>query len=259
MVNIQMIICGFFICIISHLVYDMLKESVETNVPLFNRLRNDKYNFLAIVYKEIIKERLSNKTDEDIYKNINLMFDNRSFLFLRSNSLNKMYLDSIEFVEKIVRDKRLLFQYVATPSFGKKELKELEDLMAKDEGMISAKSKIQAILIDKTPQNIDTIMEYLHRRLNKEYFIQDPNEPDRKIPVVENTFSIFEIGKGIIFDSETKQNDYFAAIKSLEKIYPDMDLPKGLGHAGDRNYWSSDYKERREAIIADMKMIFRRH
>lgn len=253
-----MFLWGIFICLCSHVIYDMIKESVETNVPLISRLRNDKYNFLAIVYKEIMNERLSNKTDEEIFNNIKSMFDNHSFLFLQNYSINKQYLDSVAFVEKIVRNKGLLFGYVATPSFGKKEMKKLEELIAKDECEKSARSKIQAILIDKTTQNIDTIMEYLHRRLKKEFFIQDPHEPDRRIFSGENTFSIYEIGKGIIFESGTKQKDYFAAIKSLEKIYPDMDLPNSLGHAGDRNYWSSDYKERREAIIADMKMIIRK-
>ncbi len=246
----ELILYVFLACLLSHLVYDMLCESSETNIHIWNRLKNSKYNYLAIVYKDIRTLKLSDKSDDEIYAIVKKKFDGKVYPFLMSNSSSLKHLEAVSFVQNVVNDKGLLFEYVATPSFGKKEFKSLQTRISLDEKTKEARICIQKILIDKSSKSIDCAMKWLTKLLTKP-FVESPEDPDKTPKEGENEFSVFYIGKGVVFEESAKVVDYFKAITALKEIRPGISITKTKGHGGDKsNLFKSDkYKDRREAIL----------
>lgn len=247
-------LCVFFACLLAHVLYDMLFESTQTNINIWNRLNNCKYNYLAIVYKDIRTLKLSDKSDDEIYAILKKKFDGKVYPFLLSNSASLKHLEAVSFVQNVVNNKGLLFEYVATPSFGKKEFKSLQARISLDEKSKDARICIQKILIDKSSKSVDCAMKWLTKLLTKP-FVENPDEPDKTPKEGENEFSIFYIGKGVVFEESAKAVDYFKAITALKVIRPGISITKTKGHGGDKsNLFTSDkYKDRRDAILKIIK------
>lgn len=231
----------FLACFLAGFVLDCIKESVETNTPLVLRLQNEKYNFLANIYKDIQSARLMLMKDEDIFNMVNEKFKNRGYRFQLSNSTSKRYLDSLSFVESVLSDKTLLFGYVATPSFDRKEFNRLSERVGYDEMYKEARANIQYILKDKSNKSIDAAMIWLRKYLTT--FVRDPYDETRRIHATENAFTIFYYGLDNYFDKNTKPKDFLRAITSLKKLYPEIDIPTTISHSSD---WSCERKENRE-------------
>lgn len=250
----ELILYVFLACLLAHLAYDMLLESVETNIHILNRLRNKKYNYLAIIYKDIRSLKLSDNSDDEIYAIIKKKFDNKVYPFLMSSSDSSNHLEAVSFVQSVVNSQGLLFEYIATPSFGKKEFKSLLGKVSLDEKTKEARICIQRILKDKSSKSIDCAMKWLTKLLTKP-FVGNPDELDKTPKEGENEFSIFYIGKGVVFEESATATDYFKAIIALKEVSPNISITKTKGHGGDKSnlFTSSKYKDRREAILKIIK------
>lgn len=243
-----------FACFIGNFLWFIIKESSDTNIRLFNRFHDERYNYLAIIYKDIEAARLSQQSDDAIFQQVKEKFSRRGYRFQYSSSLDNKYLENLAFIENVINDKTLLIGFVATPTFGKKDMRKLEELVNLDEKKKDARAKIQHILIDKSSDSIDLAILWLKRLLTKDMIVVDPDEPQRKPGRSENAFSIYQICLGVYFDENTKKADYYAALSALHKVYPTLFIPESKGHAGDNEkYFEGTFGKRKEKILEIIK------
>lgn len=226
-------IMDFMACLLAILVFFTIYESSESNINIFHRMRDFRYNYLAIIYKDVESARLASvMSDDDIYKMVNDKYKTRTYRFQKSNSTDKKYLDDLAFVENVITDKSLLLWFLNTSVFDKKAFKTIEEKVNLDEKTKSAMSQIQHILKDKSPENIDNTISWLVKLLTTP-FIKDPENPDREIRVVENYITIYHICKGTYFLDDLQAKQYLKALKSLKQVHPAISIPSSNGHDGD--------------------------
>ena len=194
----------------------IVKGSAETNVWFHNRVRSVRFNCMAILYQEARNARLQGVSEDELQAMMKTKYENKSFPFMLNDVSSPKYIDAIAFVGNAINNKEVLLSLSRMLSFGFKEYKGLCKILGEEEKVTAARNAVCSILIDKSKHSVDCAMIWLPKLLTT--ILVDPDEP-RKVGVVENTYTLFYLFKGIYFEDVTVK-EYQNVLEILRKAYP---------------------------------------
>lgn len=230
--NICIFLIMFAACFLAIFVFWLIEERVASNTPFLLRLKDDRYNHLAILYKEIRNERLAGHSDIDVQKRLLDKYNNRSFPFMLSASSSPRYNDSIAFIGRVINNKEILFEFASKPDFNKKAFKELLKHMEDEEKDKDAREALRRILKDKSPESVNMSRIWFPQLFIN--FIPDPNDKERRIYTTENEFSVYFYLKGVYLDENNTLDPFVDSVKTLQRYYSQMKVVRSKSHSTDQ-------------------------
>lgn len=228
------------------LIWWLIKQWIDSNVSFIRRMQSWRFNCLAILYQEIREARLSNTPEANIQALMQEKFEKKTFAFMLHEPSSASQLEDLAFIKNLIDNQEALIRFAKTPSFGKKEYKDICYLLGCEEKLKEARNAIRSILKDKSKQSIDGALIWLPKLLTAP-FIGDPNSA--KTPgVVENTYTIFYLFKGKFFDENVAVEDYKKTISLLKQVYPDINISVS-GHSSDWSNYTMESYPRGKALL----------
>jgi len=245
--NLMDILVLFLVFFLSYTIFYIIVDQAQTNVHFFRRMRKWRDNCLAILYREIRDIRLSGASQEELQTELKKRYDQKSFDFMRSDANSKKERDDRNFIGQVISNMQALQYFSSVPSFGKKEYKKLMDIIDYDENTKNTRNAIMSLLKDKSIKSVDNAMIWLPKLLSKE-FVSDPNDPDRKIGRVENTYALFYILLGVYFEEGKTPTEYKKALMVIKKTFPYIDISLA-GHSSDWLFVKEKKYSRAQSIL----------
>lgn len=247
---------GFILLVIANfvaiLIWNMISESASTNVLVFRRMKNWRYNCLAFVYKEIRNIKLNDASDEEIQNKLIEKYNNKSFPFMHHLTGSQKEIEDLAFIWNVINNKEALFSFFNTAVFGKKEYEEICRIIKEDENKKDARSAFYVILKDKSPNSIDKALIWFPKIMTED--IRDMDNPDKEVGSVERTYTPFYLFKGVYFDDNLTVEQYKDALKIIQKQYPNMKISFG-GHSSDYSTVTIENYSRGKDILNVIKSI----
>lgn len=253
-------------CYLGNFLWWFVKERTNTNVPFFRRLKDRRYNYIAIVYKEIDKMRSQGIYEEEKIQKILLnKYNHREFRFMHTRSVDEKYKNSeydsaLQFINKIIRNEFLLFDYLDRPKITDELFKELVDKTSdKKIEESSVKSSIRRILIDKSPENIERTFYWLPKLLTE--FVPNPDKVNKVISKTENQYAIFYYFNNIHDDNalfDTSIDKYISCLKDIETVHPNINIVTSKAHSSEifsslhpKDKWRVKFIEKIQSLCAE--------
>lgn len=247
---------GFILLVIANfvaiLIWNMISESASTNVLVFRRMKNWRYNCLAIVYKDIRNLKLNDASDEEIQNKLIEKYNNKSFPFMHHLTGSQKEIEDLAFICNVINNKEALFSFFNTAVFGKKEYEEICRIIKEDENKKDVRNAFYVILKDKSPNSIDKALIWFPKIMTED--IRDTDNPDKEVGSVERTYTPFYLFKGVYFDDNLTVEQYKDALKIIQKEYPNMKISFG-GHSSDYSTVTIENYSRGKDILNVIKSI----
>jgi len=255
-------------CYLGNFLWWFMEERMNTNVPFFRRLIDRRYNYIALVYKEIDKMRSQGIYEEDKIQKILLnKYNHREFRFMRTRSVDEKYKNSeydsaLNFIYQIILNEQLLFDYLERPKITVKLFKELVDKTSDEKIKESnAKNLIREILIDKSSENIERTFYWLPKLLTE--FVPNPNKVNKVISKTENQYAIlYYFNRKYIDDDNalfyTSIEEYNSCLMAIRIVHPNINIVTSKAHSSEiisslhsKDKWREKFIEKIQSLCAE--------
>ena len=233
----------------------LIKESAASNISFRLRMRNWRFNCLAILYQEIRDARLSGTQERDIQVLMKEKYDRKALPFMLHGNNSPSQLNDLVFIENLINNEEALLRFASTPSFGKKEYNYICCLMGVEEKKKKARNAIFTILKDQSEQSVDSAMIWLPDLLQNYIPNQEGEDEGKKISMSENHYSIVQYCKCVYFRDDLTQNVFIDCVKALSELYPNIKYPRGDSQSTKYTKIAIPKKKREKAMLDRIKEL----
>lgn len=214
----------FFSCFYVLFGYKIIEDSVDKGVNIFTSLSDNRLYYLSFVYKDgyelITKNGLSK---DETQKILQKKFNEGAFPFMIRSADNDINNPDIKFVGEVISNKELLYKYVITPLWGKKQFNKLVSVMKLPHDHQEVDFAMTVMLTEDEKDNKEQWIQIFPMLFSRPFF--DPERKGGEISAGENMANVFILSKELkIIDMTSSQDSFRDCMEKLKKLNPTMEL-----------------------------------